>query len=129
MIVNTCFILHHSLISNLTWIVNHSKKSHIDACWVTLMHPVFTLWQLTVGIKEASALKAMDFGGTSDPYVKVYCLPKKSKTYETKVFRKTLNPVFNEHFKFQVPHKMQNHEYCRLVNPTYLHWKLNKLLV
>ncbi|XP_023697902.1 synaptotagmin VIII [Paramormyrops kingsleyae] len=58
--------------------------------------------ELTVGIKEASALKAMDFGGSSDPYVKVYCLPKKSKTYESKVFRKTLNPVFNEHFKFQI---------------------------
>uniref|UniRef100_A0A671QVM9 Synaptotagmin-1-like n=1 Tax=Sinocyclocheilus anshuiensis TaxID=1608454 RepID=A0A671QVM9_9TELE len=35
----------------------------------------------------------MDLGGTSDPYVKVYILPKKSKTFETKVFRKTLNPV------------------------------------
>uniref|UniRef100_A0A672QM84 C2 domain-containing protein n=1 Tax=Sinocyclocheilus grahami TaxID=75366 RepID=A0A672QM84_SINGR len=43
----------------------------------------------------------MDSGGTSDPYVKVYILPNKSKTYETKVFRKTLNPVFNENFKYQ----------------------------
>ncbi|KAL4622719.1 synaptotagmin-1-like [Arapaima gigas] len=59
--------------------------------------------ELKVGIKEAAALKAMDAGGTSDPYVKVYCLPKKSKTYESKVFRKTLNPVFNEHFTFQMP--------------------------
>ncbi|XP_063053906.1 synaptotagmin-1-like, partial [Engraulis encrasicolus] len=42
------------------------------------------------------------FGGTSDPYVKLYLLPNKSKTYETKVFRKTLQPVFNEHFKFQI---------------------------
>ncbi|XP_036400132.1 synaptotagmin-1-like [Megalops cyprinoides] len=59
--------------------------------------------ELTVGIKEATALKAMDLGGTSDPYVKVYSLPNKSKTYETKVFRKTLQPVFNEYFKFQIP--------------------------
>uniref|UniRef100_A0A671QVA7 Synaptotagmin-1-like n=1 Tax=Sinocyclocheilus anshuiensis TaxID=1608454 RepID=A0A671QVA7_9TELE len=58
-------------------------------------------FSLTVGIKEAAALKAMDLGGTSDPYVKVYILPKKSKTFETKVFRKTLNPVFNENFKYQ----------------------------
>ncbi|XP_028815157.1 synaptotagmin VIII isoform X2 [Denticeps clupeoides] len=58
--------------------------------------------ELTVGIKEAAALKAMDAGGTSDPYVKVYILPNKSKTYETKVFRKTLQPVFNELFKFQI---------------------------
>ncbi|RXN20139.1 Synaptotagmin-1 [Labeo rohita] len=47
----------------------------------------------------------MDSGGTSDPYVKVYILPNKSKTFETKVFRKTLNPVFNEHFKYQIPQK------------------------
>ncbi|XP_076127490.1 synaptotagmin VIII isoform X1 [Alosa pseudoharengus] len=58
--------------------------------------------ELTVGVKQAAALKAMDLGGTSDPYVKMYLLPNKSKTYETKVFRKTLQPVFNEHFKFQI---------------------------
>ncbi|KAL2093724.1 hypothetical protein ACEWY4_011036 [Coilia grayii] len=58
--------------------------------------------ELAVGIKQAAALKAMDIGGTSDPYVKLYLLPNKSQTYETKVFRKTLQPVFNEHFKFQI---------------------------
>lgn len=55
-----------------------------------------------MGIKKASNLKAMDIGGTSDPYVKVYICPDKSKTYETKVFRRTLNPVFNERFTFSV---------------------------
>lgn len=58
--------------------------------------------ELTVGVKQAAALKAMDLGGTSDPYVKTYLLPNKSTTYETKVFRKTLQPVFNEQFKFQI---------------------------
>lgn len=58
--------------------------------------------QLKLGIKQASSLMAMDLGGTSDPYVRVYILPEKSKTYETKVFRSTLNPVFNEQFTFQV---------------------------
>lgn len=66
---------------------------------------------MNVGIKEAAELKAMDHGGTSDPYVKVYILPYKSKTFETKVFRKTLNPVFNEHFKYQV-----NRSYLILYN-------------
>ena len=47
-------------------------------------------------------LAAMDLGGTSDPYVKVYLLPDKNKKFETKVHRKTLNPVFNESFKFSV---------------------------
>lgn len=39
--------------------------------------------------------------GTSDPYVKVYLMPEKKK-FETKVHRKTLNPVFNETFLFKV---------------------------
>ncbi|XP_074489549.1 synaptotagmin VIII [Sebastes fasciatus] len=58
--------------------------------------------ELTVGIKKADGLKAMDLGGSSDPYVKVYTCPDKSKTFETKVLRNTLNPVFNEQFKFQI---------------------------
>nr|XP_046251012.1 synaptotagmin VIII [Scatophagus argus]XP_046251013.1 synaptotagmin VIII [Scatophagus argus]XP_046251014.1 synaptotagmin VIII [Scatophagus argus]XP_046251015.1 synaptotagmin VIII [Scatophagus argus]XP_046251016.1 synaptotagmin VIII [Scatophagus argus] len=58
--------------------------------------------ELTVGIKQASGLKAMDLGGSSDPYVKVYICPDKSKTCETKVFRNTLNPIFNEQFHFQI---------------------------
>ena len=44
----------------------------------------------------------MDMSGTSDPYVKVYLAPDKKKKYETKVHRKTLNPVFNETFTFKV---------------------------
>ncbi|XP_053498230.1 synaptotagmin VIII [Ictalurus furcatus] len=61
--------------------------------------------EMTVGVKEAAELMAMDSSGTSDPYVKVYIRPNKFKTYETKVFRKTLNPVFNEHFKYQISQK------------------------
>ncbi|KAM9855071.1 synaptotagmin VIII [Aulostomus maculatus] len=60
------------------------------------------LSELTVGIKQASSLKAMDLGGGSDPYVKVYMCPDKSKTFETKVFKNNLNPLFNEYFKFQI---------------------------
>ncbi|XP_068580032.1 synaptotagmin VIII isoform X2 [Cebidichthys violaceus] len=58
--------------------------------------------ELTVGIKQANSLKAMDLGGSSDPYVKVYTCPDKSKTFETKVFKNTLNPAFNERFSFQL---------------------------
>ncbi|XP_060765858.1 synaptotagmin VIII [Neoarius graeffei] len=61
--------------------------------------------EMTVRVKEAAELMAMDSSGTSDPYVKVYIHPNKSKTFETKVFRKTLNPVFNEHFKYQISQK------------------------
>jgi len=48
-------------------------------------------------------LPAMDMGGVSDPYVKVFLMPetKGMKKFETKVHRKTLNPFFNETFQFK----------------------------
>lgn len=55
---------------------------------------------------KAEELPALDMGGTSDPYVKVYLLPDKKKKFETKVHRKTLNPVFNETFVFKVSYKI-----------------------
>lgn len=51
---------------------------------------------------SAEQLPAMDLGGTSDPYVKVFLLPDKKKKFQTKVQRKSLNPVFNESFVFKV---------------------------
>ena len=56
-----------------------------------------------MGILQAQDLAAMDMGGTSDPYVKVFLLPDKKKKFETKVQRKNLCPVFNETFIFKVP--------------------------
>ncbi|XP_023862804.1 synaptotagmin Vb [Salvelinus sp. IW2-2015] len=64
----------------------------------------FTDAQLIVGILQAQDLAAMDMGGTSDPYVKVYLLPDKKKKHETKVQRKNLCPVFNETFIFKIPY-------------------------
>ncbi|XP_042262473.1 synaptotagmin-2 isoform X1 [Thunnus thynnus] len=61
--------------------------------------------KLTVGILQAADLMSMDSGGTSDPYVKVLLLPDKKKKYDTKVHKKTLNPVFNETFVFKVPYE------------------------
>ncbi|KAL0978789.1 hypothetical protein UPYG_G00175220 [Umbra pygmaea] len=60
--------------------------------------------KLTVGILQAADLISMDSGGTSDPYVKVYVLPDKKKKFDTKVHKKTLNPVFNETFVFKLPY-------------------------
>uniref|UniRef100_A0A3B1J668 Synaptotagmin Vb n=2 Tax=Astyanax mexicanus TaxID=7994 RepID=A0A3B1J668_ASTMX len=64
----------------------------------------FTEAQLIVGILQAQDLAAMDIGGTSDPYVKVFLLPDKKKKFETKVQRKNLCPVFNETFIFKIPY-------------------------
>ncbi|KAK3848783.1 hypothetical protein Pcinc_044441 [Petrolisthes cinctipes] len=57
---------------------------------------------LSVTVIQCEELPALDMGGTSDPYVKVYLLPDKKKKFETKVHRKTLNPEFNETFTFKV---------------------------
>ncbi|NXK08212.1 SYT1 protein, partial [Herpetotheres cachinnans] len=62
----------------------------------------FRAQELKVGVKQAAELKAMDSRGTSDPYVIAYLTSDVKKKYETKVYRKTLNPVFNESFTFQV---------------------------
>ncbi|XP_022647839.1 synaptotagmin 1-like [Varroa jacobsoni] len=59
---------------------------------------------LAVTVIQAEELPGLDLSGTSDPYVKVYLLPDKKKKFETKVHRKTLNPVFNETFNFKVPY-------------------------
>ncbi|XP_066484948.1 synaptotagmin-3 [Tiliqua scincoides] len=59
--------------------------------------------QLVVRILRALDLAAKDANGFSDPYVKMYLLPDRKKKFQTKVHRKTLNPVFNETFNFNVP--------------------------
>lgn len=60
------------------------------------------LEQLIVKIHRAQDLPAKDFSGTSDPYVKIYLLPDRKTKHQTKVHRKTLNPVFDEVFLFPV---------------------------
>eukprot|EP00092_Neocalanus_flemingeri_P021345 GFUD01023134.1.p1 GENE.GFUD01023134.1~~GFUD01023134.1.p1 ORF type:complete len:426 (+),score=161.42 GFUD01023134.1:54-1331(+) len=63
----------------------------------------FNTQTLSVTVCQAMELPAMDMGGVSDPYVKIFLLPetKGIKKFETKVHRKTLNPYFNETFQFK----------------------------
>jgi len=61
---------------------------------------------LELMIKQCKDLAAVDTKrNRSDPYVKVYLLPDKSKSgkRKTKVKKHTLNPVFEESLKFQMP--------------------------
>lgn len=67
---------------------------------------------LAVTVIKAEELPALDMGGTSDPYVKVFLLPDKKKKFETKVHRKTLNPEFNETFVFKVRLDEMSFRYC-----------------
>lgn len=61
----------------------------------------FAKQELAVAVLQCQNLPAMDMGGTSDPYVKVFLMPEKKKKFETKVHRKTLSPVYNETFVFK----------------------------
>lgn len=70
---------------------------------------LYSTEQLVVKILKALELPAKDANGFSDPYVKIYLLPDRKKKFQTKVHRKTLNPIFNETFHFSVPfNELQN---------------------
>jgi len=61
---------------------------------------------LEINVKQCKDLAAVDTKrNRSDPYVKVYLLPDKSKSgkRKTKVKKHTLNPVFDETLKFNMP--------------------------
>ncbi|XP_063053893.1 synaptotagmin-7 [Engraulis encrasicolus] len=59
---------------------------------------------ITVNIIKARNLKAMDIGGTSDPYVKLWLMHKDKRVEKKKTvtIKRCLNPVFNESFPFEV---------------------------
>lgn len=83
-------------------VVEKPKSEYLGKLQYELKYD-FNTQTLTVKVVQASELPAMDMGGVSDPYVKVYMLPesKGQKKFETKVHRKTLNPFFNQMFEFK----------------------------
>jgi len=61
--------------------------------------------RITVVVLKARNLPKMDITGLSDPYVKIYLLHKEQRISKKKthVKKRTLNPVFNESFVFDLP--------------------------
>ncbi len=55
---------------------------------------------LTVHLIQAEHLPVKDIGGASDPFVKLSLESNACECFESKVIRRTLNPRFNQHFKF-----------------------------
>ncbi|XP_003386572.1 PREDICTED: synaptotagmin-10-like [Amphimedon queenslandica] len=55
---------------------------------------------LTVHLMEGTNLPAKDRRGTSDPFVILFLLPNKEEIFESKVHKRTLDPIFNEVFEF-----------------------------
>ncbi|XP_077170114.1 synaptotagmin-3 isoform X2 [Paroedura picta] len=82
-----------------------SKKGEAASCGRLsfALRYAYSTEQLVVRILRGVDLPAKDANGFSDPYVKMYLLPDRKKKFQTKVHRKTLNPIFNETFHFNVP--------------------------
>lgn len=61
--------------------------------------------RLTVVLLKARNLPRMDVTGLADPYVKIYLLynGQRISKKKTHVKKRTLNPVFNESFAFDIP--------------------------
>lgn len=47
-------------------------------------------------------MRARELSGTADPYAKIRLLPDRSNVWQTRIHRRTLNPVFDEDFVFEV---------------------------
>lgn len=56
---------------------------------------------LSVRLIEAQDLQPRDFSGTADPYCKIRLLPNKTNVWQTRIHKRTLNPVFDEDFVFE----------------------------
>lgn len=56
---------------------------------------------LTVRLHEAEDLQPRDFSGTADPYARVRFLPDRQNRWQTRIHKRTLNPVFDEDFVFE----------------------------
>ncbi|XP_072165598.1 synaptotagmin-5-like [Diadema setosum] len=80
---------------------SHTKQGkRIGRLHVKLKYD-FNKSDFVVKLIEAQHLPAMDIGGSSDPYVKISLEPDEDrKIKQSTVQRRTLNPVFNEIFKF-----------------------------
>ncbi|KAK0413232.1 hypothetical protein QR680_006676 [Steinernema hermaphroditum] len=57
---------------------------------------------LMVHVLRANHLPAVERNRSSDPYVKMYLLPERRNHCKTRIFKKSLDPEFNEMFSFDV---------------------------
>ncbi|XP_034943029.1 synaptotagmin-4 [Chelonus insularis] len=71
----------------------------VSLCWQPATN------RLTVVVLKARNLPKMDVTGLADPYVKIYLLYNSQRIAKKKthVKKRTLSPVFNESFVFEIP--------------------------
>jgi len=78
----------------------------VSLCWQPAAN------RLTVVVLKARNLPKMDVTGLADPYVKIYLLynGQRIAKKKTHVKKRTLMPVFNESFVFDIPANGQSLE-------------------
>ncbi|XP_025112828.1 synaptotagmin-like protein 5 isoform X2 [Pomacea canaliculata] len=82
--------------------VKSIEEENLGSINFTLEHNVETSI-LTVYVIQARNLVPRDFSGTADPYVRVSLLPdQRSASAQSKIHRKTVNPLFQEEFIFEL---------------------------
>lgn len=71
----------------------------VSLCWQPITN------RLTVVVLKAQNLPKMDVTGLADPYVKIYLLYNNQRIAKkkTRMRKRTLSPVFNESFVFDIP--------------------------
>ncbi|XP_057274878.1 synaptotagmin-3-like, partial [Pezoporus wallicus] len=63
----------------------------------------FGTQQLVVRVLRATQLPPKGPHGGGDPYVRIHLLPDRKRKFQTRVQRRTREPVFDEAFAFAVP--------------------------
>ncbi len=76
-------------------------KGDYDITGEVLFGVEYKVGTLLISVNRARGLAAADSNGLSDPYIKTYLLPDKSKASKKKtaIKKKTINPVYNETLK------------------------------
>jgi synaptotagmin-like protein len=83
---------------------NETGRGDYDITGEIQIGIVYKGGKLLVHVNRARGLAAADSNGFSDPYVKTYLLPDRSKhsKRKTNVQRKTLSPIFDETLEYSV---------------------------
>ena len=84
--------------------ISRSKKGHYQISGEILIGIKYKDESLYLKIIKAAGLTAVHRNGVSNPYVKMYLLPDRSKESKKKtdIKKKTLDPVYKEVFKVNV---------------------------
>ncbi|XP_059617228.1 synaptotagmin-1 [Phlebotomus argentipes] len=89
----------YDTVASPTPSVSSTENTHGVVHLTLLYDPIAGI--LSVRLIEAQDLQPRDFSGTADPYCKIRLLPNKTNVWQTRIHKRTLNPVFDEDFVFE----------------------------